>query len=80
MFGLHWLNRTKYFALDAQKKLREIVSRYDRCTIKPTYIIHELKPGKDNQYGSMSVCVLHKDKFLTEMIDTLTNYKFTQIL
>jgi len=56
------------------------ISRYDRCSHPPKYIIHEIKPGEDGLRGSMSLCTFHKDKFLIEMKDKIINYKFTQIL
>ncbi len=32
---------------------------YVRCTEKPTVIVTEVKTGKDNHKGSMSLCIKH---------------------
>lgn len=56
------------------------ISKYERCIAKASYIAYELKPAEDGQMGAMSLCLEHKDIFISEQCNNINNYKFAKIL
>lgn len=50
-----------------------------RCKDKPTVIVRELKPGKDGQLGSMSLCTHCLIQFMQQICPKDGDYEFEEI-
>lgn len=67
-------SRHSAFSLGPPPKERQ------RCTNRPTYIVNEIEKGKDGEYGAMSLCVDCKNVFITQMMNSLHKYVFSEIV